>query len=270
MSATILDKIIAHKRSEIDSRKRKTPLNSIKAAVADSPPVRGFRAALDKRTASVIAEIKKASPSKGLIREDFDPSSIARSYERHGAACLSVLTDERFFQGSDAALLAARREARLPVLRKDFVVDEYQIFETRTLPADCLLLIVAALDHAQLDSFHGIGVELGLDVLVEVHDEPELERALAIDARLIGINNRDLKTFQTDLGVTERLVSQIPKSVKVVTESGIHRQSDVDRMIACGASAFLVGEAFMRANDPGLALSEIFGSRLKTVGLREI
>ena len=266
MSATILDKIIAQKRYEIDSRKRKRSLSSIKTAASDSPPVRGFRTALDKRNASVIAEIKKASPSKGLIREDFDPSSIASSYERHGAACLSVLTDEHFFQGSDAALLDARDETRLPVLRKDFIIDEYQIFETRTLPADCLLLIVAALDYAQLDAFHRIGVELGLDVLVEVHDEPELEKAIAIDARLIGINNRDLKTFHTDLGVTERLMSQIPKSAKVVSESGIHSQSDVDRLIACGTNAFLVGEAFMRANDPGLAMSEIFGSRIETVG----
>lgn len=264
MSASILDKIIAQKRAEVDLRKRKVPIDSLRAAAQDSPPLRGFRDVLDERKASVIAEIKKASPSKGVIREDFDPSSIASSYEQHGAACLSVLTDERFFQGSDAALLSARSDTRIPVLRKDFIVDEYQIFETRALPADCLLLIVAALDQSQLDSFHQIGLELGLDVLVEVHDESELDRALAVGANLIGINNRDLKTFQTDLVVTERLITQIPSSVQVVSESGIHSQNDVDRLIASGVSAFLVGEAFMRASDPGLAMSEIFGSHLET------
>ena len=264
MSDTILDKIVAQKRSEINSRKRKASFDSLKAEVRDAPPLRGFRTALEERKTSVIAEIKKASPSKGVIREDFDPSSIANSYEHHGATCLSVLTDERFFQGSDDALLSARNETRMPVLRKDFIVDEYQIFETRTLPADCLLLIVAALDHVQLESFHRIGLELGLDVLVEVHNESELDTALSIDTHLIGINNRNLRTFHTDLEVTERLVTQIPSSVQVVSESGIHSQRDVDRLIACGVNAFLVGEAFMRARDPGLAMSEIFGSRLET------
>ncbi|MCY4130356.1 MAG: indole-3-glycerol phosphate synthase TrpC [Gammaproteobacteria bacterium] len=264
MSDTILDKIVTQKRSEIDSRKRKTPFNSLQVAMQDAPPLRRFRTSLEARKAAVIAEIKKASPSKGLIREDFDPSSIASSYEHYGATCLSVLTDERFFQGSDDALLSARSKTRIPVLRKEFIIDEYQIFETRTLPADCLLLIVAALDQSQLESFHEIGLDLGLDVLVEVHDESELDRALAVDAHLIGINNRDLKTFHTDLLVTERLMTQIPSSVQVVSESGIHSQKDVDRLIACGVNAFLVGEAFMRASDPGLAMSEIFGSHLAT------
>ena len=263
MSDTILDKIVTQKRSEIDLRQQKASLNSLQIAVQDAPPLRGFRTALDDRKASVIAEIKKASPSKGVIREDFDPTSIASSYELHGATCLSVLTDERFFQGSDAALFSARSETRMPVLRKDFIIDEYQIFETRILPADCLLLIVAALDQAQLESFHRIGLELGLDVLVEVHNEFELDRALSVGARLIGINNRDLKTFHTDLLVTERLVTQIPSSVQVVSESGIHSQTDVDRLIACGVNAFLVGEAFMRASDPGLAMSEIFRSHIE-------
>ena len=260
MSATILDEIIARKHAELDSRKRKTSLNSIKSAAQDSPPLRRFRAALSGRAAAVIAEIKKASPSKGVIREDFDPSSIARSYQEHGASCLSVLTDEHFFQGNDEALRTARDKTRLPVLRKDFIVDEYQIFETRVLPADCLLLIVAALDRLTLKSFHEIGLGLGLDVLVEVHDERELDDALAIDAQLIGINNRNLKTFHTDLAVTERLVSQIPSSVQIVSESGIHNRRDVSRLVKCGVNAFLVGEAFMRASDPGQAMSEIFGS----------
>lgn len=260
MSATILDEIIARKQSELDSRKRKTPLNSLRAAARDAPPVRGFRSALNSRESAVIAEIKKASPSKGVIREEFDPSLIALSYQQHGAVCLSVLTDEFFFQGSDATLCTAREMTQLPVLRKDFIVNEYQIFETRVLPADCLLLIVAALDQKQLESFHEIGLELGLDVLVEVHNEEELEAALAIDARLVGINNRDLKTFNTDLSITERLVAKIPTSVKVVSESGIHNRTDVGRLLACGVNAFLVGEAFMRAHDPGLAMSEIFGS----------
>lgn len=260
MSATILDEIIARKQSELDSRKQKTPLSSLKAAVQDAATLRGFRTALGGPDASVIAEIKKASPSKGVIREEFDPSAIALSYQQHGASCLSVLTDEYFFQGSDAALQTARDETRLPVLRKDFIVDEYQIFETRVLAADCLLLIVAALDHSSLQSFHEIGLGLGLDVLVEVHNERELDQALAIDARLIGVNNRNLNTFHTDLAVTERLVPQIPASVQIVSESGIHNQTDVSRLMACGVNSFLVGEAFMRASDPGRAMSEIFGS----------
>ncbi|MCY4094336.1 MAG: indole-3-glycerol phosphate synthase TrpC [Gammaproteobacteria bacterium] len=261
MNGTVLDEIIAHKRIEVDSRKRRTSLNSLQTAVRDSPPLRRFREALHSPEASVIAEIKKASPSKGVIQKEFEPSDIAASYERHGAACLSVLTDERFFQGSDAVLRTARGKTRLPVLRKDFIVDEYQIFETRVLPADCLLLIVAALDRAQLKSFHNIGTELGLSVLVEVHDEAEVEMALSVDAKLIGINNRDLRTFHTDLAVTERLVEQIPASVKVVSESGIRSRADVLRILACGVNTFLVGEAFMRASDPGLAMSEIFEDR---------
>lgn len=258
MSSTILDEIIAKKRSEVDSLKRKTPLNSLEADARGMPVPRGFCNALRACDPAVIAEIKKASPSKGVIREEFDPSSIARSYECHGAACLSVLTDESFFQGSDAALCAARDETRLPVLRKDFIVDEYQIIETRVLPADCVLLIVSALDRTQLATFHEIALELGLDVLVEVHNESELEQALLIEARLIGINNRDLKTFRTDLAVTERLAPLIPASIQVVSESGIHARSDVDRLRACGVHAFLVGEAFMRAPDPGVAMSAIF------------
>lgn len=258
MSTTILDEIISRKQSELDSRKRKTALSSLKAEAQDLPPLRGFSAALSAHETAVIAEIKKASPSKGVIREEFDPSSIASSYQAHGASCLSVLTDEHFFQGSDSALCLARGETELPVLRKDFIVDEYQIFETRVLPADCLLLIVAALDHSQLQSFHELGRELGMDVLVEVHNEEELAAALAVNAQLVGINNRNLKTFQTDLAVTERLVRQIPPSVQVVSESGINSRMDVARLVACGVNAFLVGEAFMRASDPGRAMSEIF------------
>lgn len=264
MKGTVLDDITAHKRTEVDSRKRKTSTSSLRSAVRDLPPLRGFREALDGTEVSVIAEIKKASPSKGVIREEFDPSVIATSYERYGAACLSVLTDERFFQGSDKVLQTARETTRLPVLRKDFIVDEYQIYETRVLPADCLLLIVAALDHVQLKSFHQIGTELGLAVVVEVHDESEVEKALSVDAQLIGINNRDLRTFHTDLSVTERLVQQIPPSTKVISESGIHSREDVTRVRRCGVNAFLVGEAFMRARDPGLAMHEIFEDSLKS------
>ena len=258
MNGTVLDEIIAHKRTEVDLRKRKTSPSSLQTAARNSPLLRGFLEALDVPEPSVIAEIKKASPSKGVIREEFDPAEIATSYEQHGAACLSVLTDRRFFQGSDTVLRIAREKTRLPVLRKDFIVDEYQIFETRVLPADCLLLIASALDDAQLKSFHQTAIELGLTVLVEVHDESEVEKALSVDAQLIGINNRDLRTFLTDLSVTERLAQQIPASVKVVSESGIHSRDDVVRIRACGVNAFLVGEAFMRARNPGLAMREIF------------
>ena len=257
---TILDEIIAHKKNEVDALKRSVPLSSLRAMTQDMAETRGFSAALGDRKLAVIAEIKKASPSKGVIREDSDPIAIARSYEEHGAACLSVLTDERFFRGSSAALRAARNECRLPVLRKDFIVDEYLIYETRVLPADCLLLIVAVLDQAQLAAFHDIALGLGLDVLVEVHDEAELERALDVNARLIGINNRNLKTFGTDLAITERLVTQIPKTVRVVSESGIQTSKDVARLRACGVHAFLVGEAFMRENDPGRAMKWIFAT----------
>ena len=207
---------------------------------------------------AVIAEIKKASPSAGVIREDFKPAEIAASYEAAGAACLSVLTDEQYFQGSDFYLQEARAACALPVLRKDFLVDPWQLFESRLLGADCVLLIVAALSRGQLQDLDGLAREAGLDVLVEVHDETELADALATHATLVGVNNRDLHTFTTDLGATERLRPLLPEDRTMVTESGIHTRDDVARMQACGVGAFLVGEAFMRREDPGAGLRELF------------
>jgi indole-3-glycerol phosphate synthase len=263
VSGTILDEILARKAQEVAERKAARPLASISAAMearADAP--RGFGAALQascaSRGAAVIAEIKKASPSKGVIREDFDPVAIAKSYAAHGATCLSVLTDEAFFQGADAFLEAARGAVALPVLRKDFVVDEYQLFEARALGADCVLLIVAALAPAQLRSLYDRAGSLGLDVLVEVHDAAELELALALGAPLVGINNRNLKTFETTLDTTFRLLDDIGDGVTVVTESGIHTKADVAQMLERNVRTFLIGEAFMRAREPGLALAELF------------
>ncbi len=255
---TLLDEIVAHKRLEVEALKRAVPQSALRALLENTAEARNFGAALKAIQPAVIAEIKKASPSKGLIRKDFNAADIAVDYEHHGAACLSVLTDERFFQGSNAALRAARSRTQLPVLRKDFIVDEYQIFETRALPADCLLLIVAVLDSVQLKSFHDIAEGIGLSVLVEIHDEAELELALSINARLIGINNRNLKTFETNLAVTEKLVSLIPPSVQTVSESGIRTRDDVARLRAQGVHAFLVGEALMSASKPGQAMREIF------------
>jgi indole-3-glycerol phosphate synthase len=234
------------------------------AALADiADPPRGFVAALRGRIgqgeAAVIAEIKKASPSKGLLRPDFDPAAIARSYAANGAACLSVLTDVDFFQGADAYLRQARAACPLPVLRKDFVIDPYQVYEARALDADCILLIVAALDDAELSALHRLALTLGMDALVEVHDGEELERALDLDAAMIGINNRDLRSFETRLETTLDLRASVPAGVLLVTESGILASEDVARMRAADVHAFLVGEAFMRAEDPGAALTRLFG-----------
>jgi len=262
MSGTILDTIIARKHQEIAARRAVTPLEAVAAAAGDAPATRGFHAALEARIGAgdpaVIAEIKKASPSKGIIRADFDPVVIAERYAANGAACLSVLTDEDFFQGRDAYLQAARAAVDLPVLRKDFVVDPYQVYETRALGADCMLLIVAALDIMQLTNLYQLGRGLGLDVLIEVHDEVELDAALSLQPGLVGINNRNLKTFETRLEVTWALLEQIPADVRVVTESGIHSRADVLAMRDRGVHAFLVGEAFMRAPDPGTALQQLF------------
>src|SRR6185369_12216131 len=232
------------------------------ARVADAPPTRAFAAALESKIEeglpAVIAEIKKASPSKGVMRADFDPAAIARSYAANGAACLSVLTDSDFFQGSEAFLAAARDACALPVLRKDFVLDPYQVYEARAIGADCILLIVAALGDAALLELALLAAELDLDVLVEVHDEEELERALAIPAPLIGVNNRDLRTFETSIDTSVRLAAQIPYDRLLVTESGIRTPDDVARLRADGIEVFLVGEAFMRATDPGAALARLF------------
>ncbi len=231
-----------------------------------APPARGFARALAAQAAAgrpaVIAEIKKASPSKGVIRADFDPPAIARAYAAAGAACLSVLTDVDFFQGSDAFLREARAACVLPVLRKDFVVDAYQVHEARALGADCVLLIVAALDDARLRDLAAQALDLGMDVLVEAHDGDELERALAIpdrDGRVLpGVNNRDLRTFQVSLGTTLALQARVPADRRLVSESGILAPADVARLRAAGVDAFLVGEAFMREPDPGAALQRLF------------
>ena len=258
----ILLRIIRHKAHEVAARAERTPLRVLgERAEAQAAP-RGFAAALETRIAvggpAVIAELKKASPSKGLLREDFDPGAIARDYAAGGAAALSVLTDETFFQGADHHLVEARSAAGLPVLRKDFVIDPYQVYEARVLGADCILLIVAALGDAQLNDLAGLAVHLGMDVLVEVHDAADLERAAHLEPLLLGINNRDLRTFETTLDTTLALIEHIPAGRTVITESGIHTRADVARLRAAGVHGFLVGEAFMRAKRPGGKLQELF------------
>ena len=255
---TILDEILAHKAGEVAERSRNRPLADVRTAAETNPPPRGFAKALRHRKPGVIAEIKKASPSKGVIRADFEPAGIARSYEAAGAACLSVLTDERFFQGHDRYLTAAREATSLPALRKDFIVDAWQVFESRALGADCILLIVAALDAPRLAELDALARELGMDVLIEVHDAAEVETALGLGPTLLGINNRDLRTFETTLETTLRLLPAVPPEVTVITESGIHRPDDVTRMRDAGVEAFLVGEAFMREEHPGDALERLF------------
>ena len=260
--STILDVILARKQEEVAERREHVSLFELKTRAASMPPLRGFADAVEAKVASgqaaVIAEVKKASPSKGVIRADFDPAAIARRYEAGGAACLSVLTDVDFFQGSDEFLRQARAACRLPVLRKDFIVDAWQLYEARVLGADCVLLIAAALDDARLSEFAFIAGELGMDVLVEVHDLDELERALPVPARLLGINNRNLKTFEVSLQATLDLRPMVPADRILVTESGILARADVARMRDAGVHAFLVGEAFMREPDPGAALRDLF------------
>jgi len=258
----ILNRILARKQQEIEERRRETTAASLRRRVRHASPPRGFVASLKKAVergdAAVIAEIKKASPSKGVIREDFDAVEIARSYLAGGASCLSVLTDRDFFQGHEDFLVAAREASGLPVIRKDFIVDSYQVIESRALGADCILLIVAALDDESLAGLHGEARLLGMDVLVEVHDRDELERALRLDLELIGINNRDLRTFETSLDTTISLLELVPAGCLVVTESGIHSREDVALMRSHEVHAFLVGEAFMRAPDPGQELRKLF------------
>lgn len=262
--ADILARIAAYKREEIAAAKRARPPAQVEADARAAPPTRGFLAALERRRAAgdygLIAEIKKASPSRGLIRADFDPPLLARAYADGGAACLSVLTDAPSFQGAPEHLVAARAACALPVIRKDFVYEPYQVAQARALGADCILLIVAALDDARLGELAGTAQHLGLDVLVEVHDGAELERALRLNTALIGINNRNLHTFETRLETTLDLLDRIPADRIVVTESGIHAPADVARMRAAGVHAFLVGEAFMKAPDPGARLAELFAA----------
>ena len=259
----ILQKILTRKREEIVERSARLPLAELRQRAQAASPMRGFVNAIRARIAqgkpAVIAEIKKASPSKGLLRADFNPAEIAQSYERHGATCLSVLTDRDFFQGADEHLQEARAACSLPVLRKDFTIDPYQVHEARALGADCILLIVAALDDASLRELAVLARDVGLDVLVEVHDAQELERALMLDTPLIGINNRDLHTFEVRLETTLGLLERIPRDRIIVTESGIHAPADVARMRQQGVNAFLVGEVFMKADEPGKKLAEIFG-----------
>ncbi len=260
----ILQTILARKAEEVAARAARVPLDVLKQAATRADPPRGFLAALRARLvagdAAVIAEIKKASPSKGVLRERFDPAAIARSYEQGGAGCLSVLTDVDFFQGADAYLQQAREACALPVLRKDFVIDPYQVYEARALGADCILLIVAALDDTRLAELLDLAGVLNLDVLVEVHDAAEMRRALATAARLIGVNNRNLRSFETRLATTLDLIDGFPEDRLLVTESGIHTRQDVALMRRRGVHAFLVGEAFMRADEPGEKLAELFGS----------
>lgn len=259
---TVLRKIIARKWEEIAERKKHTSLADLKVRAAEQSPVRGFVAAIENKIAqgksSVIAEIKKASPSKGVIREHFVPAELAQSYEKGGAACLSVLTDIDFFQGADEYLQQARSAVSLPVIRKDFLVDEYHIYEARALGADCVLLIVSALETEKLKELNNLATEIGLDVLVEVHDEKELDIALKLPNKLIGINNRNLHTFDVTLDTTYKLLNRIGADRIVVTESGILAPADVQAMRARNVNAFLVGEAFMRVEDPGAALSNFF------------
>jgi indole-3-glycerol phosphate synthase len=259
----ILDRILARKAEEIAAAKRERPLPLLRdeagAAAAPRDFVGALRAKISHRQAAVIAEIKKASPSKGLLRADFDPAAIALSYAAHGAACLSVLTDRDFFQGAPQYLAAARDACPLPALRKDFVLDPYQVYEARALGADCILLIVAALDLARMRELEALATQLGMAVLVESHDAAELDLAVRLQTPLIGINNRDLRSFETRLETTLNLLERIPPGRLVITESGILGAADVARMRAGGVHAFLVGEAFMRADDPGVALQALFG-----------
>ncbi|MFZ5757229.1 MAG: indole-3-glycerol phosphate synthase TrpC [Pseudomonadota bacterium] len=259
---TILDRIVRRKREEITERVARAPVAHLHKLASAQAPARGFVAALRRRVQAgepaVIAEIKRASPSKGLIRADWDVPALAKSYERGGAACLSVLTDIDFFQGADEYLVSARAACALPALRKDFTVDEYQIVEARALGADAILLIVAALDDAELAGLHAAARALGLDVLVEVHDRRELDRALKLGIDLVGINNRDLHTFDVSLNVTLDMLAAIPPGVLVVTESGINTRQDVALMRSRSVNAFLVGESFMRAPEPGDKLRELF------------
>ncbi len=260
--ATILERIVAHKYQEIKERSASVTLSTLEMRLANAPKTRDFSERLIVKAATkksgVICEIKRASPSKGLLRPNFNPREHAIQYEAAGATCLSVLTDHDFFGGSDQDMVEARRNCSLPVLRKDFVVDAYQILESRVLGADCVLLIVAILNDKQLHSLFRLANDIGLDVLIEVHNERELERALKLDGRLVGINNRNLHTFETLLETTITLAAQIPSGWLGITESGIRHATDVELLKSSGVYSFLVGEAFMRHPNPGVAVGELF------------
>ena len=258
----ILKKIIQRKQEEIAERSAKVSIQQLITLAEQADAPRGFVEAIEAKInsghAAVIAEIKKASPSKGLLREHFFPAEIAKSYEQNGAACLSVLTDRDFFQGHEDYLKQARAACELPVIRKDFIIDPYQVYEARAIDADCILLIVAALDDETLQLLFELAHELKMDVLMEVHDEQEMQRALKTGARLIGINNRNLRTFETSLDTTLSMLNMVNENHILVTESGIHTTDDVQLMLDNKVDAFLVGEAFMRADDPGEKLAELF------------
>jgi len=260
----ILQRILAVKAKEVAAAKTQRPLSAMRIAAAAMPEPRDFAGALRAKVAAgeaaVIAEIKKASPSRGVLREDFDPAAIAASYAGHGAACLSVLTDQQFFQGSADYLRSARAACSLPVLRKDFMLDAYQVYEASAMGADCILLIVAALNPRRMAELAAIATDLGMAVLVEVHNSVELDRALELKTPLIGVNNRNLHTFETRLDVTLGLLKRIPPDRIVITESGILQPADVSLMRDNGVDCFLVGEAFMRAPDPGAELARLFGA----------
>jgi len=258
----ILNKILKTKRLEVNAARAATPLDQLRTAAENADPSRDFTDALRQRVVkkqpAVIAEIKKASPSKGIIRPNFQPAEIAASYEKGGAACLSVLTDQQYFQGSPQYLQQARAACSLPVLRKDFIIDSYQIYESRAMGADCILLIVAALDLPQMQELEAVAHELNMAVLVESHDAAEMDLALQLKTPLIGINNRNLRTFDVTLNATLDLLGRIPDDRMVITESGIFTTDDVARMQGHNVNAFLVGEAFMRQPDPGLELARVF------------
>jgi indole-3-glycerol phosphate synthase len=265
----ILEKILAVKREEVAAAKQKRPLGATRkdAEKADKPRdfIGALRLKISAGLPAVIAEIKKASPSKGVLRPDFDPKAIAMSYARHGAACLSVLTDAMFFQGSRDYLVQARESSGLPVLRKDFIIDPYQVYEARAMGADCVLLIAAALEDEAMADLERVAMELEMAVLVEVHDAKEFERALQLKTPLLGINNRNLRTFETRLETTLDLLERVPQGKLLVTESGILSLNDVERMRSAGVRAFLVGEVFMRAPDPGDTLARLFGLAFSAV-----
>ena len=257
----VLKKILAKKKQEITERSAKVSIEDLKKTILTASAPRGFIQAINQKIsngqAAVIAEVKKASPSKGLLRENFQPADIAKSYQQGGAACLSVLTDKDFFQGSEDYLQQARAACDLPVLRKDFIIDTYQVYEARAIDADCILLIVAALDDQKLLELHNLATELGMDVLVEVHDASELERALKLDLALVGVNNRNLRTFETSLKTTLDLLALVPANVTVVSESGLHKAEHIQMLRENKVNAFLIGEAFMREDNPGQALKDL-------------
>ena len=255
---TILDRILEAKRAEIAAARKDCSQNHLEGLARQAPPPRDFIGALRAKNPAVIAEIKRASPSRGLLRADFDPAAIARSYEQAGAACMSVLTDVQFFQGAPEHLQTARGACRLPALRKDFVIDPYQVFESRAMGADCILLIAACLSAAQMSELESLAGTLRMAVLVEVHDRAELDLALRLKTPLIGVNNRNLKTFETRLETTLELAADVPKDRLLIAESGILSRADVNTLRNGGVRAFLVGEAFMRALDPGKALAKLF------------